>query len=229
MTKQEQLKGFTLLELLIVIAILSILAMALILVLNPAETMKKGRDTARMTDLSTLKTALGLYATNVSPVDLDGTGTGCFGTGVTDAAIFYSTSSVACAGAAPVKGTAATGSFAIAGSWCKASTTPADASGNGWIPVNFSGIPGGSPISNLPLDPTNTVSASPVSGDLVYRYACQAAGGTNPSTVFEIDAKLESDAFTSVDNKLTKDGGDNDNMYEIGTNLKLLPITGANF
>lgn len=228
MTKQEQLKGFTLLELLIVIAILSILAMALILVLNPAETMKKSRDTQRMTDLSTLKTALGLYTTNVSPVELGATAD-CFGTGILTAKIFYSTDSVACAGAPPATPATATGSLAGAGAWCKASANPSDANGGGWIPVDFSDIPGGSPISNLPLDPTNTVSTSPVAGDLAYRYACQLAGGANPSTVFEINAALESDAFTSTDDKRTKDGGDNDNMYEVGTNLKLLPITGAAF
>jgi len=234
-TKQEQLKGFTLLELLIVIAILSILAMALILVLNPAETMKKSRDTQRMTDLSTLKTALGLYTTNVNPVDLDGSGTGCLGsvsgTPVTNAKIFYSvTSAIGACAAEPTPGLGAIGTFDTT-DWCEESATPADASGTGWIPVNFSGIPGGSPISNLPLDPTNTVGTAtqPASTDFVYRYACQAIGdATHPSTVFEVDAVLESDAFTSTDNKMTKDGGDNADYYEVGTSLKILP-TGLTF
>ena len=47
-------KGFTLLELLIVIAIIAVLSVILVLVLNPAETLKKSRDTQRMSDLSTL-------------------------------------------------------------------------------------------------------------------------------------------------------------------------------
>ncbi|MCK5085475.1 prepilin-type N-terminal cleavage/methylation domain-containing protein, partial [Candidatus Parcubacteria bacterium] len=61
MTKNEKnMEGFTLLELLIVIAILAILSAVLILILNPAETMKKSRDTQRMSDLATMKTAIGL-------------------------------------------------------------------------------------------------------------------------------------------------------------------------
>ena len=42
--------GFTLLELLIVISVLAILSVALIVVLNPAETLKKGRDSQRISD-----------------------------------------------------------------------------------------------------------------------------------------------------------------------------------
>ncbi len=96
--------------------------------------------------------------------------------------------------------------------------------------MNFSWLPGGSPIAALPLDPTNTVASTtaPASTDMVYRYACQSSGGSKPSNVFEISAKLESNAYTVDDPKQTKDGGDNPNLYEVGTDLKLLPI-GANF
>ena len=59
-------KGFTLLELLIVIAILAILATATILVLNPAELLKQARDSQRVTDIANLNSALSLYVTAVS-------------------------------------------------------------------------------------------------------------------------------------------------------------------
>lgn len=59
-------KGFTLLELLIVISIIAILSVALVLILNPAETLRKSRDTQRISDLNTVKTALGLYLTSTS-------------------------------------------------------------------------------------------------------------------------------------------------------------------
>ena len=59
-------KGFTLLELLIVVGIIAILSVALILVLNPAETLKKSRDAQRISDLATMKTALGLYVTSTT-------------------------------------------------------------------------------------------------------------------------------------------------------------------
>ena len=96
MTKSKKQKnGFTLLELLIVIAILAILSAALVLILNPAESMKKSRDTQRISDLSTLKTAIGLYLTTVSSPDLDAAlSDACLGsdgtTPVTTAKIFYS-------------------------------------------------------------------------------------------------------------------------------------------
>ncbi len=53
-------KGFTLLELLIVIGILAILAAVTILVINPAELLKRARDSSRISDLNTLKTVIGL-------------------------------------------------------------------------------------------------------------------------------------------------------------------------
>jgi len=33
---------------------------------------------------------------------------------------------------------------------------------------------------------------------------------------------LESDAFTITDDKRAKDGGNNSNLFEVGTNLKIL-------
>lgn len=64
--KKKGNAGFTLLELLIVISIIAILAVALVLVLNPGETLKKSRDAQRISDLGTIKTALGIYLTSTS-------------------------------------------------------------------------------------------------------------------------------------------------------------------
>ena len=46
-THTHSRKGFTLLELLIVIAIIAILSVVLVIVLNPAETLRKSRDAQR--------------------------------------------------------------------------------------------------------------------------------------------------------------------------------------
>jgi hypothetical protein len=54
------------------------------------------------------------------------------------------------------------------------------------------------------------------------------AAGSKPINVFEIDAQLESSAFTSADDKRVKDGGDNSNYYEVGTSTRLIG-TGTNF
>jgi len=74
-------KGFTLLELLIVIGIIAILSVALVFVLNPSEALKKGRDSQRISDLTTLKKAIEIYKTNIQSPKLAGTDNeGCKGT-----------------------------------------------------------------------------------------------------------------------------------------------------
>jgi len=61
-------KGFTLIELVIVIGILAILAAAVVLVLNPAQLLAQARDSQRISDLGSIKSAVGLYlATALSP------------------------------------------------------------------------------------------------------------------------------------------------------------------
>ena len=96
--KSTKNQGFTLLELLIVIAIIAILSVILVLVLDPSETLKKSRDSQRMSDLSTIKTALGLYSTSVTAPYMAGVASnaGCKGSTSSDAAyaagdkIYYS-------------------------------------------------------------------------------------------------------------------------------------------
>lgn len=225
--------GFTLLELLIVVAIIAILSVALILVLNPAETLKKSRDAQRISDLATLKTAIGLVLTasstpylGMAPTDL------CLNGANATAKVFYSYNGTTCSPGAPTLSVGAdanytTAAFAATGK-CVASPTNSSNDGTGWIPINFGWLPGGSPISNLPIDPVNSISstAAATGTDLVYRYACQSTGGTKPSNVYEVDATLESTAYTSTEDKRASDGGDSPVLYETGTNLKLLPQFG---
>ncbi len=227
MNKRNRTQGFTLLELLIVIAIIAILSVILVLVLNPAETLKKSRDAQRISDLNTLKTAIGLVVTASTTPYLSSGNANCFGAATPK--VFYSSSANFACGAVPanVQGIDASTTPALsANTWCATTTAAslANIDGTGWIPLAFSWLPGGSPISNLPLDPSNTVTAAgPVNADLVYRYACQAGViSAKPSYVFEIDAALESAAYTSDDDKRIKDGGDNASLYEVGTDLKLL-------
>ena len=156
-------KGFTLLELLIVIAILASLATIVVVVLNPAETMKKARDVQRISDLATLKTSIGLY--------LEATTTG----------------------------------LTTASETSEAGTQAVD--GTGWLPLNFGIIAGGSPISNLPLDPTNNAT---------YYYTYDA---TSTSDTFELTATLESDYYKTTADYDGKDGGNDANAYEVGTDL----------
>lgn len=50
--------GFTLVELLVVIAIIAILAAVVVLIINPLELTKRGRDAARLSDLANLQNAI---------------------------------------------------------------------------------------------------------------------------------------------------------------------------
>ena len=186
-------KGFTLLELIIVIGILAILGSVAVLVLNPAELFRQARDSSRVQDLSNIASAMGQYISSVSGFDLNGT----------------SFANAECAsgpgGKVYVYANPTTQSFANRGGGYVI-TASRIIDGSGWMPVPFSDMTTGSPIAILPVDPTN-------SGDLVYRYAC----AQGPAT-FELNATFESEKYTvGTDEKLTKDGGDNDSFYEVGT------------
>ncbi|GMQ94994.1 MAG: hypothetical protein BMS9Abin13_104 [Patescibacteria group bacterium] len=223
MVETNEKKGFTLLELLIVISIIAILAVIIILILNPAETLRKARDVQRMSDMATMKIAIGIIVTASSTPWLSGTSGNslCYGGSGTDS-IWYSLSST---DGVIIDTTLDGGTGSIPNSVQVTSTNLNLTDGNGWIPVNFGWLPGRSPISNLPVDPINTIGtlSSVDNYDLVYRYVCNST-----DTTFEIDAVLESISFTSNDNKMATDGGDNSNYYEVGTALDILG-TGVNF
>ena len=214
-SEEKKAGGFTLLELLIVVSIIAILSVALIFVLNPAETLKKSRDAQRISDLATLKTSLALYASSTSTPYLgsSNSNTGCKATPTSPStSIFYSMAS----STGILSGTPVDGSGGTTVTWSATSSPLTD--GTGWIPVNLDTLTGGSPISNLPVDPVNTATSTIANpATYTYRYACSV----NP-IAFEIDAALESTAYTVTDNKLISDGGNNPNYYEVGTNLKII-------
>ena len=221
--KKNKDSGFTLLELLIVISIIAILSVALVIVLNPAETLRKSRDAQRLSDLSTMKTAIGLYLTSAATPTLGNASSNAtckttpatvWGTAGTFK-IWYSLASSSAITDTTLDGsTTTTPAFQV--------TTPALTDGTGWIPINFGSLTGGSPISNIPVDPTNTIAnlASVASTDLVYRYACSVT-----PLAYEIDAQLESSAYTTAPNDLrANDGGNSASYYETGTNLGILGV-----
>lgn len=220
--KEKRDTGFTLLELLIVVSIIAILSVALVVVLDPAETLRKSRDAQRISDMASMKTALGLYLTSTTTPYLGGVAanTTCKAT-PTGAYVSGDNISYSLAGANTITDATVDGGSTSVPDPMNV-VTPALTDSTGWIPVNFDTLTGGSPISNLPIDPVNTISdlASIASTDLVYRYACSVT-----PLAFEIDAQLESIAYTSTDDKRTKDGGNSTFYYEVGTNLKIMGAT----
>ncbi len=55
---KKSAQGFTLVELLVVIAIIAILAAVVVLIINPLELTRRGRDAARLSDLANLQSAI---------------------------------------------------------------------------------------------------------------------------------------------------------------------------
>ncbi len=85
MKKSAQVhKGFTLVELLVVIAIIAILAAVVVLIINPMELTRRGRDAARLTDLANIQQAINVAAQEATAssaaILCDGTTTPCEGT-----------------------------------------------------------------------------------------------------------------------------------------------------
>lgn len=176
-------KGFTLIELLIVIAVLAILTAAVVVVLNPAQLLAQARDSQRMSDLDTLKSSIALYLTDVASPSLGAAST-CYPSNVSVGAT--------CGGR-------------HFGAITATPTTSRAINGTGWVPVAFSNISAGTPISALPLDPTNSTT---------YYYSYVPDGG---NSTFEIDAKLESNKYAGASNKEGNDGGSSTTLYEVGT------------
>jgi prepilin-type N-terminal cleavage/methylation domain-containing protein len=201
-------KGFTLIELLIVIAILALLMSIIIITLNPAELLKKSRDTKRVSDLNALRTALNLYVTDKSAPDLDIYGT-------------CGTNTWFSLGADDAGGNCT----ALAGSFC--TTTNRLTTGLGWVPVNFGSISSGSPLSALPADPTNATSTATTT-NLYYAYQCDSTNVT-----FELNAQMESTYYKSGGDGdvVNADGGNNATLYEVGSDpgLDLLGASAAGF
>ena len=197
-------KGFTLIELLVVIAILAVLAAVVVLVLNPAELLRQGRDSARISDLSSLNSAISLYMADVTAPDL-GTCSGSAGrvtagTPTTPFAVRSSTGTI------------------VYDLYGVNSTAGCSAAPCGWVDINFTSISTGSPLSREPRDPVNSVTSP---SNHFYAYACDETATSGP--YYEINANMESGKYKhgGPSDVESKDGGDNDNWYETGNNLTL--------
>jgi|SRR3989344_4439833 len=187
----EQQKGFTLIELLVVIAIVAILSAVVILTLNPAELLRQSRDSNRISDMSTLKSALALYLSDVNSPSL---GVGCKA---------HASSGLAAGVACNAGGGTRFASTTV--TWATSTSLAVD--GNGWIPVNFNLISSGAPISVLPRDPVNNTT-------LYYAYLADSG-----SLTYELNTLMESTKFKAggSGDVVTNDGGNSATLYEVGT------------
>lgn len=199
-------KGFTLIELIVVLALIAILVLVLIVALRPQEIFKRARDTQRQGDLRTLATAIdAIFAETIQglpPLD-NANLTKCVGTTTNQPFLWYS---VSLTGAATF--TATSPIMNSAQTWQRSGTTSRAIDGNGWLPIPFKNYPIVA-LEQLPIDPTNSQSNS-----LYYTYSCYNG---SQGTHYELNARLEgSDAGAN-------DGGDIPGIYERGSSLKILP------
>ncbi len=192
-------KGFTLVELLIVIGILAILSVAVVVVLNPAELIKQSRDSSRMSDFAAISTAMSLYT-----IDQPGGFTG------SSSIVYVSIPDTSNTCANLGLPTLPTGySYA-----CSSTSTYRKVDGTGWMPLSLSSMATGAPFSVLPIDPVNTTS----SGNY-YTY-------TPSGQKYEVATPFESAKYKlggSAD-RASMDGGIYTGLYESGSSLTLAPI-----
>lgn len=185
-------KGFTLVELLVVLGIVAVMSTVVIIALNPVELLKQSRDSGRISDLNTIGSALSAFSADVGQIN------------ATSSVVYVSLPS-------SVSDCSNLGLPALPGGWSYACSTSANykkADGTGWIPINFGSLSFGSPLSQMPVDPTNSSSTG-----LYYTFVLS---GTN----WELTAILESVKYGP---KMVIDGGLSSNAYESGTDLTLTP------
>jgi len=189
-------KGFTLIELLIVIGILSVLAVAVILVINPSELFKRARDSVRISDMNTLQKVF-VFAEFSGGYDKDGPNYADSCEGESDKKIFISVPSdngepdeVADPGWTYVR---------------TPSATLRNLNGTGWLPVDFTTVAasvGGTLLSVLPVDPSNTFASGKY-----YSYRCGS---------YEATTGVESEKYKEL---AANDGGFDPNRYEVSSGI----------
>jgi prepilin-type N-terminal cleavage/methylation domain-containing protein len=200
--------AFTLIELLVVIAIIAVLAIVVLLTLNPGQLIAQARDANRFSDLTSIQSALGYYATDAAingKVSLGSVNT--VYASVPDPAA-TSTAGDQCQGLGlPVL--PPTSAY-----HCAPTSTARAVDGTGWIPVDFKSGTQGSPLGQLPVDPVNTSSSR-----FYYTY-------TTDGKQFELTASLESNKYKlgGASDAVGTDGGTLASVYEKGTKLGLEPL-----
>jgi len=197
-------KGFTLIELIIVIGIIALLATTVILVINPVRIFQEARDSQRIADLGQLSSAISLYLATSSANPL--LPAACL-------ADWWASISAVPSASQPFA------SPATAEASQTHSATPWVITGAGWLPLDFRTVSGGSPLSALPRDPrnNNTGTLSAAGGGLFYAFQCDAA-----NTTFELNANMESGRYGNTggtpgaDDVENTDGGSSTSIFEVG-------------
>jgi len=186
-------KGFTLNELLIVIAILAVMAGAAVIVLNPGELLGQGRDSKRIGELNSLASAITLHTNSV---------VGGYKGELNTVYISLPDTSENCGGISSSLPSLPAG-------WsyhCALEGDLRKTDGDGWLPLNFDAMPGGSPFNQLPIDPENSAT-----NNLYFAYV-------KSSTGYALATLLESE---KQGKNAYEDGGSDLSRFEVGSDLSI--------
>lgn len=214
---RKQAKGFTLIELIIVITILVILGIVVVMLIDPAEILAQSRDSQRISDLATMKGATQLVLASGVPSNY---ATVCDTVQPITAMAKIWTSTVTAGGSGY--------------SFVSATSTRSLVDSTGWVKIDYTTPSTGRALSSLPTDPTNSYSTA----GLYYRWGCSYVDGKYE---YEFDAAMESAKYkpacsaTNCDDKGLTDGGNSstasgtalNDRYEVGNNLNVLPATAS--
>jgi len=189
--------SFTLIEMLITIAIIAVLMTVTVVAINPNEMTKKARDTQRLTDMSNLQMIMELARSE-----------GMLNSSYCDGTKIYAS--------LPSETPLSDSNLPAGVFWAQVSKDKIrNADGTGWLPFNFKNLVG-LQVTVLPVDPKNSLNDS-----LYYTFYC------NPQRQYIFTAYPESKTFGpkgGKDSKTIADGGPDPYVYEVGNNLFISPL-----
>ena len=187
----SSIKSFTIIELLIVLGVISILSAIAVVVLNPAELLKQGRDSTRIQDIRGIDTAINLGRA-INPSLLDNTSSSIVYISLPD-----TDADTLCNEYSSLPNLETPWEYR-----CTASSTVLQSvDGTGWIPIDFTSIAGGANISVLPIDPVNKES-----NNRYYTYSLIS------SDTFSLSSALESQKY--LGQIALTDGGNSTSSFE---------------
>ncbi|MFA6407728.1 MAG: hypothetical protein WCV80_03425, partial [Candidatus Paceibacterota bacterium] len=167
------------------------LATVIVVIINPAELLKQARDTTRISDMAALNSAVALYLADVvSPGFGGANGASC--------ASLTKTCTV----------TTTTLPFSVTS--CTTVNATTTVAGLGWVTIDFADISSGSPLSRLPLDPSQTTNN-------LYTFGCNGLS-------YKLGATMESVKYSSASTGVMRnayDGGSSASWYEVGNSMAL--------
>ncbi len=196
-------KGFSLVEIIIAVIVLAFLTVLVVVLLDPADFFPSTRDARRISDLQAIDSAISMYSTEVG---------GSLRAGGTPFAVYISLhdSNNNCSNYPSLPSLTPPQKYI-----CADQNNFRKVDENGWIQIDFTKIPSNS-LSVLPIDPVNSVE------DGMY-YTLVTDGKK-----WVLTGKLESEKNIGSDKIGGKDGGQRDNLYELGTDLTLTPAAALN-